>query len=111
MAYYTPGTPATANTLARAENIATELTTIETSFDKIPEQLSLEQGRAVGFRVRLLETAGRSARVALRSFREVASAKKVDFLGTLLDDCDVKGDRISVELKANQWIEVEAMWK
>lgn len=45
--YYTPGTPATANTLARAENIATELTTIKAAFDKIPEQLSLEQGRAV----------------------------------------------------------------
>ena len=46
MAYYTAGTPATANTLARAENIATELTTIVAAFDKVPEQLSLEQGRA-----------------------------------------------------------------
>lgn len=44
--YYTPGTPATANTLARAENIATELTTIKAAFDKIPEQVSLEQDRA-----------------------------------------------------------------
>ena len=47
MAYYTPGTPATANTLARAENIAAELVTIAAAFDKVPEQLSLEQGRAV----------------------------------------------------------------
>ena len=45
--YYTPGTPATPNTLARAENIAAELVTIKAAFDKIPEQLSLEQGRAV----------------------------------------------------------------
>lgn len=44
--YYTPGTPATANTLARAESIAAELVTIKASFDKIPEQLSLEQDRA-----------------------------------------------------------------
>ena len=44
--YYTHGTPATANTLVRAENIATELTTIKASFDKIPEQVSLEQDRA-----------------------------------------------------------------
>ncbi len=44
--YYTPGTPATANTLARAENIATELVTIKAAFDKIPEQVSLEQDRA-----------------------------------------------------------------
>ena len=47
MAYYTAGTPATANTLARAENVAAELVTIVAAFDKIPEQLSLEQGRAV----------------------------------------------------------------
>ena len=45
--YYTPGTPATPNTLARAENIAAELVTIAAAFNKIPEQLSLEQGRAV----------------------------------------------------------------
>lgn len=47
MGYYTAGTPATANTLARAENIAAELATIVAAFNKIPEQLSLEQGRAV----------------------------------------------------------------
>ncbi len=45
--YYTPGTPAVKLTLARAENIAAELVTIKASFDKIPEQLSLEQGRQV----------------------------------------------------------------
>ncbi len=44
-AYYTKGTPAIALTLARAENIDTELTTIVAAFDKIPEQLSLEQAR------------------------------------------------------------------
>ncbi len=47
MAYYTKGTPAVAKTLARAENIAAELTTIVAAFDKVPEQLALEQGRAV----------------------------------------------------------------
>ncbi len=47
MPYYTAGTPATRLTLARAENIAAELVTIVAAFDKIPEQLSLEQGRAV----------------------------------------------------------------
>lgn len=44
-AYYTPGTPAVKLTLARAENIATELTTLESAFNKIPEQVSLEQDR------------------------------------------------------------------
>ena len=44
--YYTPGTPATPNTLARAENIAAELVTIAAAFNKIPEQLELEQDRA-----------------------------------------------------------------
>ena len=46
MPYYTKGTPATANTLARAENVDAELVTIVAAFDKIPEQLSLEQDRA-----------------------------------------------------------------
>jgi hypothetical protein len=45
-AYYTPGTPATANTLARAESMATEFITIQSAFNKIPEQVSLEQDRA-----------------------------------------------------------------
>ncbi len=44
--YYTPGTPAIANTLARAETVAAELVTIQGAFNKIPEQVSLEQDRA-----------------------------------------------------------------
>jgi len=43
--YYTPGS-FTKLTLARAEAVNTQLSAIETAFDKVPPQLELEQARA-----------------------------------------------------------------
>ena len=63
-----------------------------------------------GFRVRLLETSGRPVRAALRVFRPVTSARKVDFRGQTLGQLNVDGDRIVVDLAGYQWIEVEARW-
>jgi len=68
-------------------------------------------GRAVtGFRVRLLETAGRSGRVTLRAFRRVATARQVDFLGETLLEVPVEDDKIMLDFAAHEWIEVEATW-
>ncbi|MGD9722215.1 MAG: hypothetical protein AB7O59_11770 [Pirellulales bacterium] len=63
-----------------------------------------------GFRARLLETAGRAGRVTLRTFRPVAQARQVDFLGQTLVTAPAEGDRLSLDFAANEWIEVEAMW-
>lgn len=67
-----------------------------------------ENGRARGFRVRLLETEGRRAECLLRCFRPVATAQRVDFLGALVSELPVEGDEISLELQPRQWIQVEA---
>lgn len=66
------------------------------------------QGRPTGFRVRLLETEGRHSEFVLRSFRPVASARRVDFLGGLQSELSVDGDGIRFEIRPRQWIQVEA---
>ena len=62
----------------------------------------------VGFRVRLLETDGRSGRLGLRCFRSVASAQKINPGDVLPLDLEIEGDRINIPLGPHQWIEVEA---
>lgn len=71
----------------------------------------VERGRCVGFRVRLLETEGRRAVAVLRCLRPVASARQTDFLDQTIAELPTRGDRITMELKPHQWIQVEARWQ
>lgn len=64
--------------------------------------------RAVGFRVRLLETEGRRCEAQLRSFRPLALARKVDFQKEKPTELPVEGDTITIDVKAHEWVEVEA---
>jgi len=66
------------------------------------------EGRATGLQVRLLETEGRRAELVLRSFRPVASARKVDFVGGLQSELPVEGDQITIEIGPREWAQVEA---
>jgi hypothetical protein len=68
-------------------------------------------GPVQGFRARLLETAGRSGRVTLRTFRAVARARQIDFLGQTLLEAPVDDDRITLDFAGYEWIEVEAVWR
>ncbi len=70
-----------------------------------------EHDRNVGFRVRLLETAGRAGRVTLRAFKPVGSARQIDFLGQTLVELTVEEDRLYVDFAAYEWIELEARWR
>jgi alpha-mannosidase len=63
-----------------------------------------------GFRVRLLETEGRAGRVHLRSFREPASARQVDFRGGTLIELPIEADRAAIDIAAYEWIEAEVCW-
>ena len=65
-------------------------------------------GRVVGFRVRLLETAGRRCRTEVRSFRPVKSAKKTDFTNKQPTELSAQGDRVTMDLGAHEWVQVEA---
>ena len=65
------------------------------------------EGKAIGFRVRLLETEGRPVALGLRSFRPLASARKTDFLGEVQTELAVEGDQVDVEVGPREWIQVE----
>ena len=70
----------------------------------------VEDGDVRGFRVRLLETAGRAARLRLASFRELGTARQVDFRGQGLGDCRLEEGSICLQLTAHEWAEIEARW-
>jgi len=70
----------------------------------------IEAGRAVGVRARLLETQGRQAKVGWQCFRPVKTARKINFQGGTLSECQVDGGTIQLQLTAHEWAEVEARW-
>ena len=73
-----------------------------------PGQGPARQAGPTGFRVRLLETEGRACRIGLRSFRALAAARLLDPSGSEPAALEVVGDRITAEMPAYGWIEVEA---
>lgn len=68
----------------------------------------VENGKLVGFRVRLLETAGRHTQATLQSFRPIDSAKHVTFIGSVLSDLRVEYDVMHLDLTRYEWAEIEA---
>lgn len=70
----------------------------------------LDDNRVVGFRVRLLETAGKSQRVRLQTFRAVSQARCTDFRGHALADLTLEEDAIAIDLAAEEWAQIEARW-
>ncbi len=68
----------------------------------------VEDGRAVGVRVRLLENAGRTARTKLTGFRPFATARQVDFFGQTMNECPVEEGVARLEFAAHEWMEIEA---
>jgi alpha-mannosidase len=69
-----------------------------------------EAGKIAGFRVRLLEAAGRPANLALSAFRPVQSAATVDFQGNNLAELNIEEGKIKLDLAAFEWVEVVARW-
>ena len=81
---------------------------IATYWTPIPRSQASETGEGtVGFRVRLLETAGRETRLSLRCFRNVKAARILN-PGEAATELSTKDDRIEIPLKPYQWAEVEA---
>jgi alpha-mannosidase len=70
----------------------------------------VEREKVAGFRVRLLETAGRPANLAISAFRPLKSAATVDFLGNKLTDLQIDDGKIKLDLSANEWTELVARW-
>lgn len=70
----------------------------------------LEGGKVVGFRTRLLETAGRAVEVGVSAFRGIARAQTVDFRGELIRECTIDEGKAKLNLSAHEWAELEANW-
>lgn len=74
------------------------------------EPLLDEAGRAIGYRVRLLETEGRNVRGKLHSFRKPSRARQIDFRGETLAQLPVEEDAVVIDFAAYEWVCVEAWW-
>ena len=70
-----------------------------------------EEGRLVGFAARLLETEGRNTRCHLRCFRSIGQAETTDFRGEDRNELSVQDDRISIDIAAHEWLQIEARWE
>ncbi|MEC9096202.1 MAG: hypothetical protein VX776_06180, partial [Planctomycetota bacterium] len=67
-----------------------------------------EGGQMVGFKSRLMESAGRPVRVRLTSCRAVTAATQLKLNGETVAECDLDQGRVILKLTANEWVEVEA---
>ena len=68
----------------------------------------VEGGRLDGFRVRLLETEGKRARLGLRAVRPLRSAQRLLPGETPPIELTVEGDRLEVEVGPYAWVDLEA---
>jgi alpha-mannosidase len=66
--------------------------------------------KVVGFRARLLETAGRPANLALSAFREIKSASTTDFQGASIAELKIEDGKAKLDMAAHEWVEVHARW-
>jgi alpha-mannosidase len=79
--------------------------------------LPLEEGRdnanenQNGFRVRLLETEGRSADLKLRCLRPVAAARKLEPAGHPSAELEVEGDAVRIPMSPHEWIDVAVQFE
>ena len=74
------------------------------------ESIANSDGSVRGVRFRLLETAGRPAKVALSCFRSLKEANALDFLGGQLAPLKVEADKVFIKMTSHQWSELELLW-
>lgn len=67
-----------------------------------------EEGRVVGFRVRVLETSGKPTRAKLRCFRPVAAARHINFAGETIGELQLENGIVCLEMTGHEWVEVDA---
>jgi alpha-mannosidase len=77
----------------------------------LPLSLGESQGSQNGFRVRLLETEGRSALLKLRCMRNVTAARKLENGNMPAAELKVEGDAVHIPMSPHQWLEVEVLFE
>lgn len=69
-----------------------------------------EDGKAIGFRARMIETMGRESKFKLSAFKEIKYANRVNFAGEVASELKAKDGKIAIHLAPNQLMEVEVKW-
>ncbi|MFK7736543.1 MAG: hypothetical protein AB8B50_10960 [Pirellulaceae bacterium] len=72
--------------------------------------LVTEQGKTIGVRLFLAEMQGTSTSTKIRLMGNVASARRVDYLGEELGTLNVEGDTVSIVLRGNEQTNVDILW-
>ena len=67
-----------------------------------------ENDSVVGYKARLMESAGRPVRARLTSCRAVTAATQFKLNGEKITECDLDEGRVILPLTANEWVELEA---
>ena len=68
----------------------------------------MEEGQVVGYKARLMESAGRPVRARLTSCRAVSAATQFKLGGEKIAECDLDQGRVILQLTANEWVELKA---
>jgi alpha-mannosidase len=72
----------------------------------------LDGDRSAGsVRLRLLEVSGRSVRAGLHAFRDIASARKLDFVENEIARLQPSGNVVMIELSGHECCELELVWQ
>jgi alpha-mannosidase len=69
-----------------------------------------EGDKVIGFRARLLETAGRPANLTVSAFHEIKSATITDFEGAAITELKIEDGKAKLDMAAHEWIELHARW-
>ncbi len=73
-------------------------------------EVLLDGNHVIGVKMRVSEVDGRPGGVCIRSFRPFESARKTDFLGQTVTQCEVEGDQIRFQISAHELVEIEALY-
>jgi alpha-mannosidase len=71
----------------------------------------VESNKVVGFAMKLLETEGRPAKAALRTFRSLASGQVVDAAGATLRELTMEEGKVRVDLTPHEWVWLRARFQ
>jgi hypothetical protein len=69
-----------------------------------------EAGKIVGVRLFVSENAGKATNLKIRLLREVAAAHRVDYMGGRMSKLTAKDDQITIALRSNEQVNVDALW-
>jgi alpha-mannosidase len=70
-------------------------------------QTVLQAEVVVGLQVRIMETAGRSVRTKLATFRPVVSAVQQNLDGSPLGECNVEDGQVVLDMTGHEWLQIE----